>query len=156
MILILAEPNDPLATCVQKRIEEHGRPVRRLSEQDLMEETPIALERDGCRFGGFLRMPGGEVRVHKLRDLVTALGGLQTQFPERIKPEHIKPEHFKPEWWKPEWIKPEAFKPEIFKEFAKPELTKPIDIDQLFDPVLEGLSQDQLKRLADKVQQRLG
>ena len=125
-----------------------------------------------------------------LRDLVTALGGLQTQFPEvlkperlkpeqlkpeqlkpeqlkpeqikpeqikpeQIKPEQIKPEHFK-EWGKPEWIKPETFKPESFKEFSKPELSKPIDIDQIFDPVLDALSADQLKQLGEKIQKRLG
>jgi hypothetical protein len=94
-----------------------------------------------------------------VRDLVSVLGGSgigpETIKPERIKPEHFKPEHYKPEWWKPEWIKPEAFKPEIFKEFAKPELTKPIEIDDLFDPILDGLSQDQLRKLSDQIQQRL-
>lgn len=96
----------------------------------------------------------------RLRDLITVLGG--TQFPERIKPEQLKPEQlkpeqWKPEWWKPEWIKPEAFKPELLKEFSKPELTKPpFEIDQWLDPILDVLSQDQLKGLAEKVQQRLG
>ena len=94
-----------------------------------------------------------------LRDLVSVLGaggiGPETIKPERIKPETFKPEHYKPEWWKPEWIKPEAFKPELFKEFIKPELTKPIEIDDMFDPILDGLSQDQLKKLSDRIQQRL-
>lgn len=86
----------------------------------------------------------------RLRDLITVLGGAQL-------PERIKPEQWKPEWWKPEWIKPEAFKPEQLKEFSKPELTKPpFEIDQWLDPILDVLSQDQLKGLAEKVQQRLG
>ncbi|HKI02304.1 MAG TPA: hypothetical protein VKK31_10005 [Thermoanaerobaculia bacterium] len=106
----------------------------------------------------------------KLRDLITILGGAQALpewlKPERIKPEQLKPETFKPEqlkpelikpeWWKPEWIKPEAFKPESFKELSKPELSKPFDIDQIFDPVLDALSKDQLKQLSEKVQRKLG
>jgi len=95
----------------------------------------------------------------KLRDLVDVLGG--ANLPERIKPEQIKPEWYKPEgvkpeWYKPEWIKPEGIKPELLKERFKPELTKPpFEIDEWFDPVLETLSQDQLKRLSEKVNERL-
>ena len=105
----------------------------------------------------------------KLRDLITILGGAQTLpewikpetlKPERIKPEQLKPETFKPEhfkeWVKPEWIKPESFKPENFKEFSKPELSKPFDIDQIFDPVIDALSKDQLKQLSEKIQRKLG
>lgn len=96
----------------------------------------------------------------KLGDLVTALG-LQAYLPERIKPElskpeWAKPEGIKPEWWKPEWIKPEGIKPELLKERFKPELTKPpFEIDEWFDPVLETLSQDQLKQLAGNIERRL-
>jgi len=73
MILILAEPDDPLAGSLQTRIGERGRPVRRLSERELMEETPIALERQGRRFGGFLRLPGGDVRVQDLSGVVVRI-----------------------------------------------------------------------------------
>lgn len=99
-----------------------------------------------------------------VRDLVSVLGagGISPETikperikPETLKPETIKPELYKPEWWKPEWIKPETFKPELFKEFGKPELSKPIEIDDMFDPILDGLSQDQLKQLSDRIQQRL-
>ncbi len=86
----------------------------------------------------------------KLRDLVTALG-VQAHIPERIKPEW-----WKPEGWKPEFIKPEFIKPEILKERIKPELTKPpFEIDEMFDPVLETLSKDQLQQLAGNIQRRL-
>jgi hypothetical protein len=55
----------------------------------------------------------------------------------------------------------ELFKPEIFKELLKPEAFKPgrwkpYDIDEMFDPILETLSKDQLKQLAANVQRRLG
>lgn len=73
MILILAEPDDPLAGRVQKQMEKLGRPVRRLSEQELMEETPMALERDGCRFGGFLRIAGGDVPVNDLSGVLVRI-----------------------------------------------------------------------------------
>ncbi|HKI02302.1 MAG TPA: hypothetical protein VKK31_09995 [Thermoanaerobaculia bacterium] len=73
MILILAETHDPLAGILQTRIEERGQPVRRLSERELMEETPIAVERDGRRFGGFLRLPGGDVGVNDLSGVLVRI-----------------------------------------------------------------------------------
>lgn len=73
MILILAEPDDPLAGCIQTQIGERGRPVRRLSERELMEETPVALERDGRRFGGFLRLPGGDVHVQDVSGVLVRI-----------------------------------------------------------------------------------
>ncbi len=66
MILILAETGDPLAERLTERLAQQGRPARRLSEAELMEETPLAVERDGPRFGGFLRLAGGDLPLSDL------------------------------------------------------------------------------------------
>jgi hypothetical protein len=73
MFLILAEPGDPLAAHVQKDLEARGRPARRLSERELMEETPLAVERDGGRFGGLLRLPGGDLSLDRLSGVLVRM-----------------------------------------------------------------------------------
>ena len=73
MILILAEPDDPLANRAQDRLQRQGRPVRRLSEAELMAETPLAIERDGAGFGGFLRFADGDVPLRGLSGVLLRL-----------------------------------------------------------------------------------
>ncbi|HYG65974.1 MAG TPA: hypothetical protein VEL74_25595 [Thermoanaerobaculia bacterium] len=73
MFLILAESGDPLATQVENLFETQGRPARRLSEKELMEETPLAIERDGGRFGGLLRLPGGDLPLDQLSGVLVRM-----------------------------------------------------------------------------------
>lgn len=73
MILILAERDDPFAGRVQDRLKRRGRPVRRLSEVELREQTPLSIEREGARFGGFLRLAGGDLPLSDFTGVLVRL-----------------------------------------------------------------------------------